>query len=876
MAPERVALPKTVKPVHYKVELSPDLEKFTFRGYVAIDIHVNEPTSTIQLNTKELTLDNTWVEIAANDGRLEPESTGYDEAHEITTLKFASEVPKGDAKLHMTFDGTLNDKMKGFYRSKYKDAEGKEKYLGTTQFEATDARMAFPCWDEPALKATFAISLDIPSELTALSNMPVKELTAVEPERITYHFETTPVMSTYLVAFAVGEFEYVEATTTELEKPVVCRVYTTPGQKEQGRFALEITPKILEYFTKIFGTEYPLPKLDQIAIPDFDAGAMENWGLITYRTVALLFDEKTSDKRFKESVASTVAHEIAHQWFGNLVTMEWWDHLWLNEGFATWVGTLAVDHLFPEWHTWSNFVVDDLQYGLGLDCLRSSHPIEVPVADPHEIPQIFDSISYSKGGSVIRMLSNWLTLDVFLAGIRRYLKKHAYKNASTDDLWDALSEESGIDVREFMNTWTRVIGFPIMDVQEENGVITVEQHRFLSTNDVKPEEDETIWWVPLGAYPKPASIQDSNQTLKTRKISFEIPEAKENSFYMLNKDYTGVFRTKYSPENLRRLGEAIASGHPAFGLNERAGLLADQAALAVSGHGSVKDFLDLVQYYKNERSYIVWKLLLSKIDTIVNMFSANEATHQGLLEFQRKLVGPLADELGWEFPEGEDYLVSRLRASIVGAAGRAGYENTVKEAKRRFKLFMEAIKAGDKDADKHIHPSLRQAAFTVALQQGGRDAFDDVVLYYDKSEKAEQQVVTLQALGAGIVDKEVMKDFYTFLWSDKVRSQDMIYGVLQQGANYYAREMVWEWTKCCWELLVERYKGGMGMLGYFIKAPLRYRSGQKIMEEVEKFFETRDTKDFKRDLDQAKESMAINTAWLERDLAAVEAWLGKN
>ncbi|KAG0221206.1 hypothetical protein BGW41_007111 [Actinomortierella wolfii] len=426
-----------------------------------------------------------------------------------------------------------------------------------------------------------------------------------------------------------------------------------------------------------------------------------------------------------------------------------------------------------------------------------------------------------------------------------------------------------------MNTWTRIIGFPILDVQDENGVVTVEQHRFLASNDVKPDEDETIWWVPLGVYPKPASIQDSNQTLKTRKLSFEIPEAKENSFYLLNKDYTGVFRTKYSSENLRRLGEAIASGHPAFGLNERAGLLADQASLAVSGHGSAKDFLDLVQYYRNEKSYIVWKLLLSKIDNIVSTFSVNERTHQGLLEFQRKLVGPLADELGWEFPENEDYLTSRLRALIIGVAGRAGHENTVKEAKRRFKLFIEAIKSGDKDADKHIHPSLRQAAFTVALQHGGKEAFDDVLVYYDKAEKAEQQVVTLQALGAGVIDKKVMEDLYSFLWSGKVRSQDMIYTPIQQAANYHAREMVWEWTKCCWDHLVERYKGGMGMLGYFIKGPLRYRSGQMIMDDIETFFNSRDTKDFKRDLEQAKESITINTAWIERDLAALEAWLAK-
>lgn len=408
-----------------------------------------------------------------------------------------------------------------------------------------------------------------------------------------------------MVAFAVGDFEFIETTTTKLEKPITCRVYTLPGLVEQGRFALEITPKILEYFAEIFGIEYPLPKLDHIAVPDFDAGAMENWGLITYRTVALLYDENTSAASDKEEVAYTVAHEIAHQWFGNLVTMEWWDHLWLNEGFATWVGTLAVDHVFPTWDTWSNFVINEYQRGLSLDSLRSSHPIEVPVSDAHEINQIFDAISYSKGASVIRMLSNWLTVDVFLAGIRRYLKKHEYKNASTDDLWFALSEESGIDVREFMNTWTRVVGFPILNVTEESsGFITVEQHRFLSTNDVTTEEDKTMWWIPLGVYPKPV-IADPNQTLRTRELKFKAPQLESGqNFYLINKDFTGVFRTNYPPNAIRQLGLAIQASHSALGITERAGLLADQASLATSGHSSVERLLDLIQYYKNEKSFV--------------------------------------------------------------------------------------------------------------------------------------------------------------------------------------------------------------------------------------------------------------------------------
>ncbi|KAF9579249.1 hypothetical protein BGW38_004571, partial [Lunasporangiospora selenospora] len=799
--PNRVVLPTNVTPSHYTLTITPDFKEFTFRGYVEIDININEPTKTIQINTKELTLK--WGRVEIDEKTHEAVETTFDEHRDTTTFTFESELPKGPAKLSIYYDGILNDKMAGFYRSSYKDAEGNTKYMGVTQFEATDARRAFPCWDEPSVKATFSIKLCVPSELTALSNMPVEQITAVEPEEMTYHFEKTPVMSTYLIAWAVGDFEYTETTTTKLKNPVVCRVYTLPGLKEQGRFALEITPKILEYFSEIFGTDYPLPKLDQIAVPDFDMGAMENWGLVTYRTVALLFDEKTSDLRFKEQVASTVAHELAHQWFGNLVTMEWWDHLWLNEGFATWVGTLAVDHLFPEWDTWSTFVVADVQRGIALDSLRSSHPIEVPVNDPHEIHQIFDAISYSKGASVIRMLSNWLTVDVFLAGIRRYLKRHEYQNATSDDLWTALSEESKIDVGEFMKTWTRVIGVPILNVTESDGVITVEQHRYLSTNDVKPEDDETVWWIPLGVAPKPASIADPNQTLKTRSLQFEVAEGA----YIFNKDYSSLFRTNYPATAITNIGKAISDGSDLVGLTDRAGLVADISSLAKSGHMPTRNFLDLVQYYKGEETYIVWELLAARVGEIASIFSDNERVYEGMRHFQRTLVDHMVQKLGWEFPEGEDYLTSRLRNVILRTAGRAGHEATVAEAKRRFAIFVS-----DPSQESILHPSIRQTAFEIVLTNGGEEEFQHVVKYFKNAPKQDQQVLALLSLGF-VQEKNLISQVLELAISEFVRPQDITYALAGLSTNPASRRQTWEWTKTNWEKLSERYKSSMSILG---------------------------------------------------------------
>ncbi|KAG0040333.1 hypothetical protein BGZ82_003638 [Podila clonocystis] len=869
MAPERVVLPTNVTPVHYEIKLRPNLQTFVFSGEESITVRVHEATSVIKLNTKDLTIQN--VSITVGETTQKPVSIDNKE-DQVTAFTFAHEIPKGEAVLSIDFDGEINDKMNGFYRSSYKDKDGGTKYMGVTQFEATSARRAFPCWDEPSAKATFAIALVIPSELTALSNTPIERMTAVEPEEITIYFEKTPVMSTYLVAFAIGDFEYIETTTTELETPVVCRVYTLPGLVEQGRFALEITPKILEYFTKIFGAPYPLTKLDQIAVPDFDAGAMENWGLITYRTVALLYDETTSAAQMKEQVAYTVAHEIAHQWFGNLVTMEWWDHLWLNEGFATWVGTLAVDHLFPDWDTWANFTINEYQQGLSLDSLRSSHPIEVPVADPHEIHQIFDAISYSKGASVIRMLSNWLTVDVFLAGIRRYLKKHIYQNATTNDLWDALKEESGVDVREFMDTWTRVIGVPLLNVTEDDGLVTVEQHRFLSTNDATPEEDQTIWWVPLGVSPRPASIVDPNQTLKTRKLSFEVPQQKDGGFYLINKNFTGVFRTNYPASAIRQLGQAILAGNPDLGVAERAGLLADQASLATSGHSSVERLLDLIQYYKNEKAFVVWDLLDNKLNNITQVFSVNDRTYERIQHFQSKLIDRMVQELGWDFPKDEDYLTSRLRGVILSCAGRSGHEATVKEAKRRFALFMAADAA---EQDKTLHPTARKMAFEVAISQGGVTEFDLVMAYYQNTPKQDQQSMCLMAMGAAVRGQELIQRIFDFALSEQVRSQDFPYMLAGLSMNIKARHEAWRWIKNNWETLVARYTGNMGMLGFCIKIPVSKMADAAVLKDLDDFFADKDTKEFERDLEQAKEGLRIRGKWVARDGAALESWLAE-
>lgn len=448
-------LPKSIVPEHYVITLQPNLKSFHFEGHVLIRVKIVQPTQKIVLNTVDLTIDKVTIQRTDSEGSgiVKPTTISTSEDDEIATFDFPRELSVGNYDLEITYIGEVNNKMKGLYRSKCANANGEEKYSAVTQFEATDARRCFPCWDEPAIKATFDIILEIESGLTAVSNMPVKKLTNIEGGLVQYKFDTTPKMSTYLVAIIIGDYAYEEARSGS----VVVRLYAPPDKLSQGQFALQISPDVLSFYNNYFNVAYPLPKMDLAAIADFSAGAMENWGLVTYRETCLLMDPRNPSASRKQFIALVVAHEFAHQWFGNLVTMEWWTHLWLNEGFATFMEYLCIHKLFPEFDIWSQFVTDTYIRALELDALKNSHPIEVPVGHPSEIDEIFDDISYNKGASVIRMLHQYIGDDDFRKGMQSYLTKHQYGNTETEDLWKSLQEASGKPVGAVMSSWTRQV-----------------------------------------------------------------------------------------------------------------------------------------------------------------------------------------------------------------------------------------------------------------------------------------------------------------------------------------------------------------------------------------------------------------------------------
>ena len=408
------------------------------------------------------------------------------------TLFFTNPIQSGEQKLSLKFTGEVNNKLKGFYRSTYHNLEGQVKTCAITQFEATDARRCFPCWDEPAIKASFSCSLTISSDLIALSNMPVVKETKINNYLKRVDFDTTPISPTYLVAFFVGEADFVEKVTN---KGVTVRVYTPLGKADHGNYALDHAVKCLEFYEEYFKVEYPLPKMDMIALEDFCCGAMENWGLITYRATAILVDPDFCSTETKMYVSIVVAHEIAHQWFGNLVTMEWWTYLWLNEGFAEFMEYLATDRIRPEYEMFKIFIKDDFAMGMELDSLDSSHPVEVPVNHPAEVDEIFDHISYKKGASIIRMLHSWIGDDCFRNGMGKYLSKFAYSNTLTEDLWDCLEEASGKPVRDVMSTWVNQKGFPLITFERTaKDTIKLSQQKYSANG---PNDSKFLWRLPI-------------------------------------------------------------------------------------------------------------------------------------------------------------------------------------------------------------------------------------------------------------------------------------------------------------------------------------------------------------------------------------------
>jgi puromycin-sensitive aminopeptidase len=851
-------LPSSVVPKNYDVRLCPDLANFTFDGVVSIEIDICEPVREITLHSADLDIKASDVEVWSSTKLFvatAPAEIRFNKEAETVTLVFPSELPVSNAFLDIKYKGILNDKMNGFYRSKYITDNGETKYMATTQFEATDARRALPCWDEPACKATFDVQLVIPKNLTALSNMPVKSVALLEDTDLhVINFERTPIMSTYLLAFVVGEFEFIE---TQTNNGTLVRVYTMPGKTDQGQFALDVGRRSLELYNSYFDIPYPLPKLDMIAIPDFAAGAMENWGLVTYRENALLIDQTQSSITSKQRVAEVVAHELAHQWFGNLVTMQWWTNLWLNEGFATWMASYVLDNLFPEWDIWTQFLSDDYATALSLDGLRSTHAVEVPVSHPNEISQIFDAISYSKGTSVIRMIHDFIGANAFRAGLQIYLKRHAFSNAITEDLWQALSEASGQPVQKIMDTWTKQPGYPLIQVTRQNDKICVlSQKRFLAGGDIPTEtESAQQWHIPIASefhrqngksdYFKNIFSDASNTTISVQ----------DTNFVKLNSGQIAFARVNYLPEQWQNLAEAIAQGKlsPA----DRYGIISDALSLARAGQMSTSQLIRLLSSYKNEDNYTVWMAVLGALSALENILE--ETPHSTrFATFARSTLAPITSKLGWNQSADEHHTITLLRESVLHAMGSFGDFNTITTAKTHFHNHASDVQPAN--------PNLRKAIYGITAQYSDNKTFNTMKEMYRKETFQEEKIRLLIALGkfSDLVSVPTALE-YAFN-SGEVRSGDLMYLFSSLGTHAKGRRAVWKFLTANWETISARYSsGGMKMLGHIISGVCNSFARAEDAAVIEQFFKDNPTPSATRSIAETIERINVKAAWYERD-----------
>ncbi len=779
-------LPETAVPERYVIRLTPDLAHFTFAGEETITITVHEVTYTLILNACELTIQQ--VTLMDETGASQAGSATLDEPNERAVFEFPQAISPGRYALRIAFEGLLNDKLRGFYRSTYKNAEGEDVILATTQFEPTDARRAFPCWDEPAAKAVFQATLVIDEGLTAISNTAVVDedpLPGTGKKAVV--FAETIKMSTYLVAFIVGEFEASEAVRID-GKPL--RVWAIPGKQHLTAFGRAIGAASLQFFSGYYGRPYPGDKLDLIAIPDFAAGAMENLGAITFRETALLIDENTAARSELERVADVVSHENAHMWFGDLVTMRWWNGLWLNEAFATFMEMMAVDAWKPEWQRWASFAISRAA-ALQVDGLRSSRPIEFPVEHPDEAQGMFDILTYEKGAAVLRMLEQYLGPQAFQKGVNHYLGKHEYGNAETTDLWDALEEATQQPVRSMMDSWVFQAGYPLISVAVDGSDLVLSQQPFHYMQDGNRRVEDTRWQAPVFIKTERADeIRTQTALLTTGELRLPLSERPDR--VVVNAGGYGFYRVRYAPD---LLGQLTADIHAQRSPTERFNLIDDAWATAQAGLTPLSAYLDLLPVFREEADHNVWAAILGSCHYLYRLLDPEQ--RPALQRHLRELLTPLTQRLGWIPHNGEDALISQLRGELLGALGTLG-DDTATQAQAR--TLYTRYRADRNAVDRNLVPAL-----VSILAHTGDAATYDEFRQISHNAVTPQEEQRYQFALANFRQPDLFARTLNMTLDGEVRTQNAPYLMRSLLMNTEGRELAWQFLRERWGDMLEKW-----------------------------------------------------------------------
>ena len=847
-------LPRTAVPSRYDIRLEPDLTTLTFRGQQTVALEVTETISEVVLNAIELVIDSASLE---NDrGETIRATAALDEVTERCRLALASPAARGRWRLRLAFRGTLNDKLRGFYRSVYKDPSGVSRTMAATQFEATDARRAFPCWDEPSFKAVFAVTLAIDPALTAVSNTAIVSET-LENGRKVVRFADSIVMSTYLVALVVGELEATEPATVGGTR---LQIWCVPGKKRLARFGQEIGAASLAFFEDYYGLPYPGDKLDLIAIPDFAAGAMENLGAITFRETALLVDETAASHAELERVADVVAHENAHMWFGDLVTMTWWNGIWLNEAFATFMEMLAVDAWKPEWQRWTTFGVSRAA-ALSLDGLHSTRPIEFPVTSPRDADAMFDVLTYEKGASVLRMLEQYLGAVTFREGVRDYLRTHRFANADTGDLWAALGRSAQQPIPAVMDGWIFRPGYPVVTVsRDQGGHLVLAQQRFNYLREPLPPataEPEQPWQVPvqLRVYAGGQPVEE-RVLLSEREARLRAGAGAEA--IVVNAGGHGFYRVRYAPDLLDALLKRLETLAPI----ERFNLVNDAWALAVAGLMPLTAYLDLTARFRGERDRNVWSVLTASLYALNRVVEPGDRRRLEALVRDRAM--PTFTALGWTPRAGEDELTRQLRGDLVRAIGVLGNDPGVQA--RATELYRTHV--ADPGA---VDPNVLPALIAVLAYAGDAARYDEFLRRFRAATTPQEEQRYLYAL-AGFHDPALARQTLERLINGEVRTQDAPFVARGMLMSVDTREIAWEFVKAHWDTMDRLYpKHGMRRLAEGVTG----LATPELEADVRRFFDARKPQFGGKVLAQYLEQLHVAVTLRRREGAALSGYLAK-
>ena len=830
-------LPRNVRPRRYDLTLEPDLDAATFIGTVDIEVEVeiDTPTSDIVVNAAELEMLSVTV---TQGSAMEATRVELDDETERATFSFPTVLSPGTAVLSCRFAGVLNDKLRGFYRSTYNDDNGVEHTIATTQFESTNARRAFPCFDEPDFKAVFGVTLVVADDLMAISCGELIDSAPLDGGRRSDRFTDTMVMSTYLVAFIVGELEATDPVDVD---GVPLRVVHVPGKADLTAFGLEAGEFSLRWLVDYYGIPYPAGKLDLVAVPDFAFGAMENLGCVTFRETLLLADPDRTTQSELTRIIDVIAHEIAHMWFGNLVTMDWWNGIWLKEAFATFMQVATTDAFRPQWRRWDSF---SLERGAAFDtdALHSTRPIEFEVISPEDAEGMYDILTYEKGAAVVRMLEQYLGTEEFRGGVNHYLSTHSYRNTTTTDLWDALEEATGSPVRAAMDTWIFQGGHPLITVESSATGVTVSQRRF----EYRERDDGSTWHVPVMVRAMVAGNLVEERLLLTG-LDAAVDLGGAPDWVVVNAGGHGFYRVRYAGNLLPALSErALDVLEPA----ERYALVDDVYAAVLAGEGDAADFIALVTGFDGETDLGVWQRILAGLTQLHSV--GDDAGRDRLAVLVRDLTTTALGILGYEPSDDEPDLDRELRAALFAAAGGIGADAS---ARGRARQLFDAENDGTA-----VEPNLAAAAVRVVAAAGDEATYAEMVELYRTASTPQSELRYLGAL-LQFEDGELFERTLGLILTE-VRTQNAPFMLATAMTHLDHGPKAWELVRSRWDELNERFPQNSipRMVG-----GVRALSTPELARDVEGFFAEHPVPQGTLMVAQHLEKLRINVGLRERE-----------